>query len=271
MRGKRDYARAIAGATKAIGLDRKCVWAYLVRAAVHNAKGEYGIALADANEAIRMEPKAEECYRMRAYVYRDRGEFDKALADALRAIELSPDPYSYDSRASAHSHRGDVDAAIRDYSTGLKLDPGNPTCHGGRGWNYMRKGQFAKALADLNRAVDLSPLAASYDNRAWAFFHSGELASAERHARKALTLDPKHTWLRAVLFRIEVAKGHRAGATKQARQFLSVAPADPDAKSVHLLLRYFLGEVPLDTLRRHPHWRTFHVAVRGYKGAAPKP
>jgi tetratricopeptide (TPR) repeat protein len=170
------------------------------------------------------------------------------------------------SRALACSRTCDPDVAIRTYTRILKSEAKSPVVLSARGWAYVRKGQLAEALADLGRALETSPQASTYLSRAWAFFHSGKLDEAEKDAREALRLEPKSAWPSVVLFRVEVALGRRAEMAKQARQFLSLRPADAEGRRVQLLLRYFLGEVPLTTLRTHPYWADFEVAVRGYTG-----
>jgi len=80
-----------------------------------------------------------------------------------------------------------------------------------------------------------------------------------------MSLDSKYPWPHALLFRIEVARGHREQAVAAARQFLSAPVGEEEGEEVRLLMRYYLGEVPLDTLRSSWRWGNFDVCVRGYE------
>lgn len=52
---------------------------------------------------------------------------------------------------------GDCKRAIDDYSQSLRLDPLNARAFNNRGYTYMRKQEYAKALADFNKAIEISP------------------------------------------------------------------------------------------------------------------
>jgi tetratricopeptide (TPR) repeat protein len=169
------------------------------------------------------------------------------------------------SRVLIDARKGDADAAIRMYSKCLEQEPGATYHLGGRGWAYIRKAEYAKAIADLDRAVGHQPLVAWHVARGWALLHSGNAARAETDANKAWELDQEYPWTRALLFRASVAQGRRTEAVRQARLFLATPPANEQDKAVRLLLRHFLGEVALEALRKHREWPDYEVAVRGCK------
>ena len=181
---------------------------------------------------------------------------------------VSPDTMPL-SAAMIESQRGDPDIAMRVCTAFLEQDPTSATWLAQRGWAYIRKGELEKALADLRRAVETEPDAFGLETRAWALLHNGDLAGAERDARKALRLAPKNPWPHLILFRIAAARGEAAKAARDARRLLAAAPADAEARAIRPVLRYFLGEVPLDKLRNDPNWIKIEVAIRGYSPKQP--
>jgi hypothetical protein len=75
--------------------------------------------------------------------------------------------------------------------------------------------------------------------------------------------DPTRGWTFPILFRINVARGNAGRAAKEARRLLrcDVSPAS----ALHMLLRYYLGELPLSTLKNHREWHEFDIATRGFE------
>jgi tetratricopeptide (TPR) repeat protein len=60
-----------------------------------------------------------------------------------------------------------------------------------RGKAYEKTGQYQKALADLNEAVELDPtLALAYYNRGVIYGSMGEYEKATQNLNRAIALDP---------------------------------------------------------------------------------
>lgn len=85
-------------------------------------------------------------------------ELDKALADCNRAVELAPyDRSIRDSRALVWLRMNQLPRAISDYNAALNHDAKSPWSLYGRGIAELRKGDAAKAKADLAEADKLEP------------------------------------------------------------------------------------------------------------------
>ena len=56
-----------------------------------------------------------------------------------------------------HYAKNDFDSAIADYTAALRLDAGLAVIYGNRSWAYVGKGDSVHALADAEKALDLSP------------------------------------------------------------------------------------------------------------------
>jgi tetratricopeptide (TPR) repeat protein len=87
---------------------------------------------------------------------------------------------------------GNIDKAIECYSKAVKVDPRYPYAYISRAWAYNLKGEFAKAIPDATKAIDLKPsfyLAEAYNNRAWALCGLGRFAEALSDCDMAIRLD----------------------------------------------------------------------------------
>ena len=59
----------------------------------------------------------------------------------------------------------------------------------GAEWLHYDKGEYNKAIADYNKAIELNPKDAdAYNNRAIAYYHKGNIEKACADARKACNL-----------------------------------------------------------------------------------
>jgi tetratricopeptide (TPR) repeat protein len=282
-RGEHDAA--IRDYTKAIELDRQNAAAYIARGVAYFDMQQYDRAVADYTEGIRIDPKNAVAYYERGIAYLQKGQLDAAIRDFTQRLDRDRrNPCAFCYRGFALGKKGNEAAAKRDYADAVRLDQDHPKKHCAHGLASRDQSRWDDMILELSIAIGemtLEPLAgkppdpdlirASYETRAWGFLHSGDLARADADAHKALTLDPKSPWARLLLFRIEAARGRADEAAKQAREWLKEPSANADAEAAHLALRYFLGEVPLDALRKHPRWRDFEVAIRGYTPPAPKP
>jgi len=62
-----------------------------------------------------------------------------------------------------------------------------------RGFSYLRKDQFDKAIADYNRAVEVNPgFAVAYYNRGTAYYKVGQFYMATSDYKKAIELNPEY-------------------------------------------------------------------------------
>jgi tetratricopeptide (TPR) repeat protein len=81
-----------------------------------------------------------------------------AIADYTKAISLKPeDAYeSYEERGKIHRELGRYGAAIADYTKALKLEPDDDEMYYRRGEAFYKKGNLAKAKADLDKCLQNS-------------------------------------------------------------------------------------------------------------------
>lgn len=139
---------------------------YLARAQVNLAKRNSRSAIADANEALELKvAKSADAYMTRAVGKGDLNQFQSAIADLDRVLKVNP------RYAEALSNRANYKIQIRDYhgavadcNQGLTIKPKMPNLYCNRGYAYWNLGKLSRALADLERTVQLDRSFASQLN-----------------------------------------------------------------------------------------------------------
>ena len=171
---KEDPDRAMADYTKAIQIDPKNADAYFNRGGVYSLYGAvylYGQndidraneffdqAITDYNQAIKIDPNNAMVYVNRGMAYNSKENFDRAIMDFNQAIKINPN------YASAYWQRGDtysrdskgIDKAIADFNKTLQLDPNHDGAYNSRALMYIKRGDYAKAIADWEAVLRLNP------------------------------------------------------------------------------------------------------------------
>ena len=127
------------------------------KAQVHQSQSEWQEALAAIEQAIQIAPDGIEYILLRARIQEQRGAQEDALADLNQAAVRFPDSAQVLCRRGLiHSSRGDTDLALDDFSKAIELEP-HHYYFVIRSGLLSSKGQYREALADLERAIALSP------------------------------------------------------------------------------------------------------------------
>jgi tetratricopeptide (TPR) repeat protein len=94
-------------------------------------------------------------------------------------------------RGASFVRKGDYDRALVDLNEALRLDPNNASVHNAFGVYYNAKGDHDRALPALNEAIRLNPrFLYGYRNRGVTHENRGDLNKALADFRVALDLDP---------------------------------------------------------------------------------
>jgi tetratricopeptide (TPR) repeat protein len=154
---KHAYESELANANKALQTEKN-VSNYCRRAFAYEWLGKYDEAIADCNLAITIDPRDPDGYESRASVYHKTGQHDLAIADYTKAISLNSKDaiYCYHERGKIHQELGRYDAAIADYTKALNVGPDDDELYYTRGEAFYKKGNLAKAKADLNTCLQNS-------------------------------------------------------------------------------------------------------------------
>jgi lipoprotein NlpI len=99
---------------------------------------------------------------------------------------------AFSDRGIAYARKGQYDRAIEDLDQAIRLNPNYAVAFSNRGLAYARKDQYDRALEDLDQAIRLNPnYAAAFNNRGSAYSAKGDLDRAIADYREAIRLDPK--------------------------------------------------------------------------------
>ncbi len=111
----------------------------------------------------------------------------------MMAQASSDQVQAYLDQGEAYGRQGQFDKAIAEINKAIELDPKNANAFNDRGLALWLKGDMNPALADYNKAIELNPtFATAYNNRGLLYGKGqGEMDLAIADFSKAIELDPK--------------------------------------------------------------------------------
>ncbi|WP_229402239.1 tetratricopeptide repeat protein [Micromonospora okii] len=187
-----DPARALADLDAVIAHDPDNCEYYVDRAALHRAAGRRRAAIRDLDAAIRLGPHLPEAYYNRATLQQERGRAERARADLERALAV--DPGHLDARialVNLHLRRGALDAAEAGARAGLALAPDEAALLCTLGLVLAERGRLAEADELFTRALAGDPkLVEAWTNRAAVRFDRDDVAAAVADLDRAVALSP---------------------------------------------------------------------------------
>lgn len=178
----------IAELTQQIEADPANASLYFARAAAWHRLDNNTAAVADYDKAFALGLSTAELLSDRAVALLHLGDENRALVGFTAAILADPRfALAYINRGDLYAKRGEPEKAHADYQAvidfvteDLAKTPDDGHTLALRGAAYNRDGQLDAALADLNRAAELSP---DYSK---TFRHRGEVLLKLGHKKEAL-------------------------------------------------------------------------------------
>ncbi len=155
------YQRAkVAGAT-ALRLDPNLGEAHCTVAYLHLIDLDWPIAEQEFRRALELSPSSADAYDLYGRMCSGLGRYDEALVLLRRAQELDPLAHQMDV-ATTLIRAGRYDEAALEAARGLEFDADRDRTHATLGWAHLKKGVVEEGLAELERAVSLSPGSAQW-------------------------------------------------------------------------------------------------------------
>ena len=139
-------------------------------------------------------------------------------------------------RGTAWNSKGNYDRAIADFNEAIQLRPEYALAYNNRGNAWGNKNDYERAIGDYSEAIRLNPkYALAYSNRGTAWNHKGDYDRAIADYSEAIRLNPKYA--RAYLHRgvTRFAQGRFELANADFSEALRVNPSD----AYVVLWRYF--------------------------------
>lgn len=157
-----DKQQAIQDCSQAIKLKSDYLMAYYLRARLWNQTNVADRELNDYQTIARLQPTSALKYMVRSAARLQTRNFDGALSDVNQAIKIDPDrALAYTMRAGLYLSNN-PSMAIADSDRAIKLDPNNFINFISRAAAKRRLADIPGAIADLDRAVAINPVAETY-------------------------------------------------------------------------------------------------------------
>ena len=129
---------------------------YSQRAITRFEKNDLDGAIADFTKVIELNgPKLEFCYYFRGMAHYRKGNLAQAIDDLSKAIIIKADARFYDDRGNLLAKQGDLDRAIADLDRAIEIAPQYAKAYGDRGLLRLMKGQDAEAELDFKKCFEL--------------------------------------------------------------------------------------------------------------------
>lgn len=161
---------------------------------LYAAEKNYDQALEVFAAALDAQPKFAQAHLARGDVFVAKGEDGKALAEYEAALQIAPKlGAAYTKIGLVHEQNQRVAEAEQAYRAAIEMDPRQVIAYNNLAYRAAeRKTQLDEALAWAQKAVELAPKVASFqDTLGWVHWARGELDTAAAVLEKAAALKPQ--------------------------------------------------------------------------------
>jgi tetratricopeptide (TPR) repeat protein len=262
--------------TRAIEADPASAEGYVKRAVCSILGRAFDPAIKDLSEAIRLDPAFEEAYRLRAWVYKITGSWDEALRD-MRHVKNRPLPKpgsdlkdllyphvpsvlgipqeqfrrveemtffaaEWEASAEAVAHRDGLTKA--EVKKQIAATPKDAAGFRERGRCYILALEFHKAVADLNKAVEMGASDAdTFLLRALARGRRGDLPAAITDLNRCLEVAPASPRVFVVRGLARLGLGEHKRAIEDMTRAIERDPQDPNAFYARSHVYFEMGDL----------------------------
>lgn len=204
-----------------------------------------------------------------------RGDLPGAANEANAAIRKGlQHPVFFNARALLFQEQGRHPEALAEYEKALELSPNDVVLLNAIGLSYVRCERFSDGISALDRSLKIMPHAATYFRKGWALAVSGDRQAARAAYQNAADILPTYTDALAALAALDARDGKTRQAREYAERCLAIDPGEPTALSALAMVEIDAGDFAKaeDVLRKaleEPR-ATGHVkgVLLGYLGDA---
>ncbi len=197
---------------------------------VQQGRGDEGIEL--VRRSLSVAPNNAGAWNNLANLYYQAGNPVAARDAYMCCLDLAPDfPDALANVGLLLRHEGKIDEAEALYRRALAIRPDFAEVLNNLGTILTARGQFADAIETLERALELEPrFGDAYTNLGDAYGKLGDRKAAADCHWKAIALRHGDKVARKLLIYALVETGEREKAVTVAREWIEMAPDDPDAR-----------------------------------------
>ena len=186
------------------------------------------------DQALALAPSDPHAHTKMGTLLLEEGNPDGAIVEYRTALRLNPNlGEAHGGIGLALKAKGDLDGAIAEYRAALRLEPDDIVAHNNLGYALVVKGNLDEAIAELRTALRLKPdLVEAYNGIGVALRAKGDLDGAIAEYRAALSLRPPDYMPDYAIVHYNFggalwAKGRRAEAAREFREYLRLTPDTP--------------------------------------------
>jgi serine/threonine-protein kinase len=185
MPEKEAIAKEKEFAQKALALDPELAEAHMSLALALVAAYDWRNGLKEFDRALELNPNLAFAYELQAWTVNGLGRFDEAIAKTKKAVELDPlNPFFQMSLSFYQYWARQYDDAIAQARKTLEMDPNSAINHVLLGLSFLKKGDTAGAIAELQKAKAPNPGAWYQGYLGYAYAISGDRAKAGQALRE---------------------------------------------------------------------------------------
>lgn len=149
----------------------------------------------------------------------------------------------YTNRGSNYGQRGNFALAIADFNRAIDLDPRNLESYDNRGMMYFAQGNLIQAIEDFNKEIEINPHSASaYNNRGFIYYTQGNFDQALLDFNKAIEIYPHYARPYNNRALIEYAQGRLSEALEDENRATSLDPQFEEAYNNRGMIHAKQGE-----------------------------
>jgi adenylate cyclase len=185
MPEKEAIAKEKEFAEKALALDPELAEAHMSFALTLVADYDWRNGLKEFDRALELNPNLAFAYELQAWTVNGLGRFDEAIAKTGKAVELDPlNPFFQMSLSFFQYWARQYDDAIAQARKTLAMDPNSAISHVLIGLSFLKKGDTAGAIAELQKSKTPDPGAWYQGFLGYAYAISGDRTKAEQSLRE---------------------------------------------------------------------------------------
>lgn len=188
----RRYPESLEILNKLISKDKSDTTALLMRGFIYKENGDTNRAISDFRTAVESNPEFYSAYHQLGMIFQLRNDpiCEGYFSNAIR-IRPNSEEALY-GRGLWYQEHDEYDKAIQDYTSIIKINPGNKSAHFNLGYlHQVHLKVYAEAVKHFTRAIEVDgQYAEAYLNRGLCFESMGDIGGAKKDFEAALLHRP---------------------------------------------------------------------------------
>lgn len=239
---KQDFDKAHARIDQALSTNQNNASLHYLKAQVYGFQRNAQSSEAELSKAIELDPDYVAAYHALGALYINSKQEDRAIAEYQKILSIRPDnPTAYTMIGMLEDARKNYDKAADNYKKALAQDSNSVIAANNLAWLYAAtgKGNLDEAVKLSQGVVQRNPNIAGFvDTLGWVYYKKGLYAAAVEQLQKAVTLDeqvarsanasPSATYHYHLGMALK-AKGDNSGAKRELEASVRLAEKAPFA------------------------------------------